>query len=180
MSVMARSAVTLVVAAFGLSWCLIGCGSDKPPAAPPTPVASSPSAAPVGPPPPAPLPPPSALTDVLYRLTDPAVPGGEKLALIQESNPADASALDRFTKALGDNGYHPMTFDAADLAWAGDGVDAGHVVVATVIARTPPERTGGDFTFPMDFARTPDGGFQLSRESADLLFEVDAGQAPPR
>jgi hypothetical protein len=172
MSVVVRSAVILVVAAFGLC----GCGSDNPPAPPPSPVASSPSAASVGPPPPAPLPPPSALTDVLYRLADPAVPGGEKIGLIEKAGPGDAAALDRFARALADNGYHPMTFDTADLAWAPSGDD----VVATVIARTPPGHTGGDFTFPMEFARTPDGGFQLTRDSADMLLEVDAGQSPPR
>lgn len=174
MNAATRSAVTLVVAAFGVCGCLAGCGSDKPPASPPTPVSSSPAAAPVGPPPPAPLPPPSALTDVLYRLADPAVPGTEKRGIIQEAGPGEAAALDRFSKALVDNGYHPMTFDAADLAWTGDDV------VATVIARTPPGHTGGDFTFPMEFARTPAGGWQLTRDSADMLLEVDAGQNPPR
>ncbi|KUI21776.1 hypothetical protein AU195_02960 [Mycobacterium sp. IS-1496] len=175
MTAVVRSAVTLVVAAFGLSWCLSGCGSDNPPAPPPAPVSSTPAAAPA-PPVPAPLPPPIALTDVLYRLADPAVPGTEKLGLVEDAGPGDAAALDRFGKALADNGYHPMTFDAADLAWAAESDD----VVATVIARTPPGRTGGDFTFPMQFARTPDGGWQLTRDSADTLLEVDAGQSPPR
>ncbi|BCI53814.1 hypothetical protein NIIDNTM18_30920 [Mycolicibacterium litorale] len=113
---------------------------------------------------------------MLYRLADPAVPGADKLPLIEDAGPGDVAALDRFGRALADNGYHPMTFDAADLAWAANADD----VVATVIARTPPGRTGGDFTFPMEFARTPDGGWQLTRGSADLLLEVDAAQEPPR
>ncbi|TFV60767.1 hypothetical protein E4P42_04040 [Mycobacterium sp. PS03-16] len=171
------SAVTVPVAAFGLS----GCGGNAPPPAPaPTPVEQAgPPAAPSVPPPPAALPPPSALTDVMYRLTDPAVPGTEKTALIAEPGPADAAALDRFGKALTDNGYHPMTFDATDLAWAperpGD-------VLATVIGRTPPDRTGGDFTFPMQFARTPDGGWQLTRDSAEMLLDLDGdtGTGPGR
>jgi hypothetical protein len=175
MTAVVRSAVTLVVAAFGLSFGLGGCGSDNPPAPPPSPVASTPAAAPA-PPVPAPLPPPSALTDVLYRLADPNVPGAEKLVLVEDAGPGDAAALDRFGKALADNGYHPMTFDAADLAWAESADD----VMATVIARTPPGRTGGDFTYPMEFARTPDGGWQLARDSADTLLAVDAGQNPPR
>jgi hypothetical protein len=176
MTAVVRSAVTVLVAAFGLC----GCGSDKPPAPAPSSAVSSAPAAPAYPPPPAPLPPPSALTDVLYRLADPAVPGGQKLTLIADAGPGDAAALDRFGKALADNGYHPMTFDAADLAWASSGDAAVDDVVATVIARTPPGRTGGDFTFPMEFARTPDGGWQLTRDSADMLLEVDAAQNPPR
>ncbi|MCV7268601.1 hypothetical protein [Mycolicibacterium doricum] len=175
MTAVVRSAVTVLVAAFGLSVGLGGCGSDKPPAPAPSPVASTPAAA-AAPAVPAPLPPPSALTDVLYRLADPNVPGTEKLGLVEDAGPGDAATLDRFGKALADNGYHPMTFDAADLAWAAAADD----VVATVIARTPPGRTGGDFTFPMEFARTPDGGWQLTRDSADTLLEVDAGQGPPR
>lgn len=171
-----RNAVTVLVAAFGLSVALNGCGSDRPPAPAPTTSSSPAIAAPAPAPPPAPLPPPSALTDVLYRLADPNVPGAEKLILIEDSGPGDVVALDRFAKALADNGYHPMTFDAADLAWAADTDD----VVATVIARTPPGHTGGDFTFPMEFARTPDGAWHLTRDSADMLFAVDAAQEPPR
>ncbi|MGE2713795.1 hypothetical protein ACQI4L_07050 [Mycolicibacterium litorale] len=175
MTALVRSAVTVLVAAFGLSVGLGGCGSDRPPAPAPT-TAASPAPAPALAPPPAPLPPPSALTDVLYRLADPAVPGAQKLDLIEDAGPGDVAALDRFGKALADNGYHPMTFDAADLAWAANADD----VVATVIARTPPGRTGGDFTFPMEFARTTDGAWQLTRGSADMLLEVDAAQEPPR
>ncbi|WP_193047438.1 hypothetical protein [Mycolicibacterium baixiangningiae] len=176
MTAVVRSAVTVLVAAFGLSVGLGGCGSDKPPAPGPSSTVASAPAAPAYPPPPAPLPPPSALTDVLYRLADPAVPGAQKLSLIADAGPGDAAALDRFGKALADNGYHPMTFDAAGLAWAATADD----VVATVIARTPPGRTGGDFTFPMEFARTPDGGWQLTRDSTDMLLEVDTAQNPPR
>jgi hypothetical protein len=158
------SAATVLVAALGLC----GCSADQPPpAASPTPpttpaVAQAPPAA-------APLPPPSALTDVLYRLTDIAVAGPDKVGLVQAATPADAAALDRFGRALADNGYHPMTFDAADLAWSDS--DPGNVV-ATVIARTPPGRDGGDFTYPMEFARTPDGGWQLTHATAEMLLEL--------
>ncbi|BBY15537.1 hypothetical protein [Mycolicibacterium litorale] len=175
MTAVVRSAVTILVAAFGLC----GCGSDKPPAPAPTAATSAP-AAPAVAPPPAPLPPPSALTDVLYRLADPNVPGAQRAGLIEDAGPGDAAALDRFGRALADNGYHPMTFDAADLAWTATGDADGDDVVATVIARTPPGRTGGDFTFPMEFAHTPDGGWLLTRDSADMLLEVDAAQNPPR
>ena len=41
-------------------------------------------------------------------------------------------------------------------------------------------RTDGDFTFPMEFAPTPDGGWLLTRDSADMLLEVNVGQSPPR
>lgn len=171
-----QTAVTVLVAAFGLSVGLGGCGSDKPPAPVPSAAVSSAPAAPPVPPPPAPLPPPSALTDVLYRLADPNAPGTQRAGLIEDAGPGDPAALDRFGRALADNGYHLMTFDAADLTWTA----AGDEVVATVIARTPPGRTDGDFTFPMEFAPTPDGGWLLTRDSADMLLEVDAGQSPPR
>ncbi|MCZ8380795.1 hypothetical protein O6P37_18155 [Mycobacterium sp. CPCC 205372] len=162
------------MAAFGL----VGCSADAPQPAPAPPARSTPA----GPPPApvaAPLPPPSALTDVLYRLADVNVPGAEKTTFVEEATNADTEALDRFGRALTDNGYHPMTFDAADLAWSES--DPGNVT-ATVIARTPAGREGGDFTFPMEFARTPDGGWQLTHETAELLFALNApaAPAPPR
>lgn len=168
------SAVTVSVAAFGL----VGCSSEpaRPAAPPPAPTTSV--AAPV-PGAPAPLPPPSALTEVLYRIADPAVPGAEKIGLVEQATAADTTALDGFGRALADNGYHPMTFDVADLAWSAEDPDT---LVATVIARTPPGREGGDFSYPMEFTRAPDGSWQLTHETAELLFEIGtpATPTPPR
>lgn len=163
------SAATVTVAAFGLS----GCGDDSPPPAPPPSTSvSSPVAAP---PPAAPLPAPDALTDVLYRLADVNAPGEARAALVQDSGPGDAAALDRFGKALADNGFLPLTFEARDLAWSptrsGD-------VTATVVVTTPNPQAG-EFSFPMEFA--PQGsGWSLTRETADLLLDFGAAQDPPR
>ncbi|HVQ49331.1 MAG TPA: hypothetical protein VMS92_04720, partial [Mycobacterium sp.] len=105
-----------IVAALGLS----GCSDDTNSAPSPTPVplnkppTVSPTPTDAG----APLPSPTGLTDVMGRLADPAIPGTDKVGLVQNGTPADAAALDRFAKALHDSGYEPLTFEAADLMWA--------------------------------------------------------------
>ena len=141
------SATTFVVA-FGLS----GCGAEPIPAAPETsasaPVIGTQSA------PQAPLPPPEALTGVLTRLADPAVPGTQKIALVQYATPEDGAALDRFARATVDGGLAPLIFTATDLSW---------------------------FTFPMQFT-LHEGAWQLTRVTADQLLElgpVPTGE-PPR
>lgn len=125
-------------------------------------------------PPTAPVPPPDALTDVLYRLADPSVPGTDKLILIEGATPDSAPALDKFANALLDGGYAPMTFTARDIAWsdrrAGD-------VVATVDVTTPNPGTSG-FTFPMEF-KPHQGGWQLSQQTADMLLAFSTSQPAP-
>ena len=96
------------MAALGLS----GCTTPGPPPATP---GSSVTAATV---PAHPLPDPVALTDVVAQMSDPAVPGTEKLGLIDGSSAADASAMDGFAKALADNHLLPLTVTATDLAWS--------------------------------------------------------------
>lgn len=133
--------------------------------APPTPPARG------GPP----LPASAALTDVMGRLADPAVPGDQKITLIENGTADEASGLDRFAIALRDNGALPLTFEVRDMAWSQ--ADPGNVV-ATVVVRTNNPQTG-EFTFPMEFA--PSGeSWQLTRRTADLLLELDGepGQAP--
>ncbi|HTM86359.1 MAG TPA: hypothetical protein VL179_15940, partial [Mycobacterium sp.] len=76
------------------------------------------------------LPDPGALTDVLYRLADPGVPGTDKLNLVQGAADSDAIALDRFATAMYDNGFRPPTFEAGDVGWSAAG--APDDVVATV------------------------------------------------
>jgi hypothetical protein len=174
-TILVRSAVTCV-AALGLGGCLGGCAQDEHPAATPppaTPSAVESTAAPAVPIPDTPggppLPPPAALTDVMARLSDPAVPGDQKLTLIEDAAPGEAVALDRFAAALRDNGSLPLTFEARDLAWSQSA--PGHVVATVVI--TPANPPDGQFTFPMEFAPA-DGTWQLTRQTADLLLALDA------
>jgi len=160
-----RSTVTGALVVAGLGLC--GCSPAAPsgPAAAPVTVRPSPAAAPQ--PAPGPLPPAEALTDVMYRLADPAVPGPGKLVLVADSSAPDAAALDRFAAALRDGGFSPVTFTATDIRWSqtrpGD-------AVATIAVTTVNPADPGGFTFPMEFAPAPGGGWQLSRDTAEMLF----------
>ncbi|MFN3002433.1 hypothetical protein [Mycolicibacterium wolinskyi] len=164
------SAATVTVAALGLS----GCGNDDRPAATP---ATSPTASELMPPPPPPadpLPAPDALTGVLYRLADVNVPGAEKVNLVEQSTPDDAAALDKFGRALVDNGFTPLSFEATDLAWSQS--EPGNVV-ATINVSTAGDEPSRRFSFPMEFTQSgPD--WQLTRHTADLLLEMGAAAAP--
>ncbi|MDX1886680.1 hypothetical protein [Mycolicibacterium sp. 120270] len=152
-----------MVAAFGLC----GCDSPPPPAAPDTETTST-----VASPAPAatPLPPPEALIDVLNRLSDPAVPGADKVGLVELATADDAAALDTFGKALADNGALPLTFEAVDLRWSE--TEAGNVVatVNVTTANKPP----GQFSFPMEFAPVANG-WELTRKTANLLLDFGEG-----
>ncbi|BBZ04082.1 hypothetical protein MCHIJ_35190 [Mycolicibacterium chitae] len=152
------SAATIFVAAFGLSGC-----SDDPGAEPRAPVTPTTTSAPA--PAVAPLPDPAALTDVLARLSDPAIPGDAKLPLVEGATPDQAGALDGFAKALADNQLLPLSFTATELSWSE--ADPGNVW-ATVTA-TPAKPESGPLTFPMEFQPAGDG-WQLTRETADLLL----------
>jgi hypothetical protein len=164
------SAVT-IVAALGLS----GCSDDTSSAPSPTPVpltkppTDSPSPTDTG----APLPSPTALTDLMGRLADPAIPGTDKIGLVQYGTPADAVALDRFAKALHDSGYAPLTFEAGDLLWAQD--QTGNVIANITIKASNPQTTGQDLQFPMEFSPQGDS-WQLTRQTANLLLQY--GQQP--
>jgi hypothetical protein len=164
------SAVT-IVAALGLS----GCSDDTSSAPSPTPVpltnppTVSPSPTDTG----APLPSPTALTDVMGRLADPAIPGTDKIGLVQDGTPADAVALDRFAKALHDSGYAPLTFEAGDLLWAQD--QTGNVIANITIKASNPQTAGQDLQFPMEFSPQGDS-WQLTRQTANLLLQY--GQQP--
>ncbi len=118
-------------------------------------------------PPSAPLPPAEALTDVLSRLADPAVPGSNKLNLVQGSTPEAAAALDRFTNAARDGGYLPMTFTAKNIAWSA--TDPSCVMATVVVTTANPDRR--EFTFPMEFTSSQ-GGWQLSRKTAEMLLAL--------
>lgn len=159
-----------IVAALGLAGC-----SSHPAAPDPATELAPPSTTSAVLPQPGGLPAPEALTEVLYRLADPGVPGAEKLNLVEGTTVADAATLDKFAKALLDNGYTPPTFEATDIAWAdSDPTD----VVATIAANKPDTEDG--FSIPMEF-KPHQGGWRLSQDTFDMLlnFETPAA-APPR
>jgi hypothetical protein len=171
----ALSALCAAVAAavLGLSGCSSHgskpSSSDAQSAAPVPGATSSPPTAP----PAAPLPTPDALTDVLGRLADPNVPGTNKLNLVEGATPESAATLDKFTNALRDNGYQPMTFVADNIAWS-DRNPAD--VVATITVKTA-RANNGVFTFPMEF--TPfQGGWQLSKRTAQMLLALGNSPGP--
>lgn len=173
-TVLVLSAAT-TVAALGLS----GCSEPSPPAVSPSVETSPPPS--VGMPVPAvpapggpPLPPGSALIDVMSRLSDPAIPGDQKIALVEQSTPDEAPSLDRFGIALRDNGSLPLAFETRDLAWSQ--ANPGNVVATVVIRTANPQ--GGEFVYPMEFVPAA-GSWQLTRQTADLLLQLDDGTAPP-
>lgn len=154
-----------VVAAAGLSGCSSShTGSTASTSA----LAASATAAP--PPRVASVPPPQALTDVLYRLADPAVPGIEKLNLVEGASTDKAVVLDKFATALRDGGYAPMAFDATDIAWSDR--DPTDVVATIHVTAANPE--AGGFSFPMEF-KPYQGSWQLSQQTAATLLAF--GQA---
>lgn len=120
----------------------------------------------------APLPPPEALTDVLYRLADPAVPGNQKLSLVESATPDNVAALDKFPTALIDGGYAPVTFNATDIAWS----DKHPADVVATVNVSSPKRDAAGFSFPMEF-KPYQGGWQLSQQTADMLLGL--GNSPP-
>lgn len=121
-----------------------------------------------------PAPPPEALTDVLYRLADPGVPGTEKLNLVEGATSDNAITLERFATALRDGGYAPVTFGARDIAWSGR--NPADVVVTVDVGTPNPDTVG--FSFPMEF-KPYQGGWQLSRQTADMLLAFGSSQVRP-
>ncbi|CAM4431889.1 hypothetical protein MB901379_02866 [Mycobacterium basiliense] len=160
---LAASAVT-IVATLGLSGCSHDTVKRSAPSAPSVPPVTSSTFAPR---PTTPLPPPEALVDVLSRLADPAVPGVDKMDLVEGSTPETAAALDRFTTAARDGGYLPMTFAANDIAWSDR--NPSNVLATVVVTTSQPDNR--EFSFPMEF--TPfQGGWQLSRQTAEMLLTI--------
>ncbi len=175
----ALSAFTLVTA-LGVS----GCSREvaQPAAGPQTPISETDGSGPPAPAPadPGPLPPPDALSDVVARLADPAVPGAEKLALVENTTAADAAALDTFAGALRDTGFTPVTVSASELVST-----RPDDVLATITVTAPDSDSGaggGEFSFPMEFRRAGNA-WQLTRRTADMLFAFGnartAAPAPP-
>lgn len=120
------------------------------------------------------LPPPEALTDVLYRLADPAVPGTAKLALVEGATSNTAPVLDTFATALVNDGYAPVAFIARDLAWS----DRHPGEVVATVDVSAPNPGVHDFTFPMEF-KPRQGGWQLSQQTADMLLAFPVAAPVP-
>lgn len=160
-----------VIAAVGLAACSPRHSRNESAAASSLPPATSPpvAAAPVNP-----LPAPEALTEVLGRLADPNVPAINKVNLIEGATPDSAPTLEKFTNALRDNGYLPMTFVANDIAWS-DKTPAN--VKASIVVHTA-QPNNANFTFPMEFAPFQ-GGWQLSRKTAEMLLALGKPPATP-
>jgi len=155
------SAATIVVALV-----LSGCSTDEHGAS--TESASAPTSASATSTPTAqvaPLPPPDDLAKVLYRLADPAVPGSQKLDLVEGATPDSAAVFDQFANALLNSGFAPMKVDVRDVAWSDR--DPANVVANVNISSPDPH--GPKFAFPMEF--TPfQGGWQLSARTANVLL----------
>lgn len=149
---------------------LTGCDRPQHPAAQPSP---PPAAGLPAPPPPLALPAPEVLTDVLYRLADTTVPGTDKVVLVEGASADDAAELERFGKALQDNGYTPVGFTAEEIAWSE--YTPGYVRSDITVRSENPALAKG-FAFPMEF-KAHRGGWQLARQTADMLLTL--GDKPP-
>ncbi|WP_026356591.1 hypothetical protein [Mycobacterium sp. 141] len=168
---MAVLSAATCVAALGLS----GCSHDERQTATPatTPVTTSLTTAAA--PPAAPLPAPDALTGVLYRLADVNVPGANKVGLVEYSTADDAAALDKFGRALADDGFTPLNFEAKDLAWSQS--EPGNVVATITVTAPLSKDPGKQFSFPMEF--TPHGtDWLLTRRTADMLLDLGRSASP--
>ena len=114
---------------------------------------------------------------MLNRLADPNVPGIDKVNLIEGATPESATTLDGSINALRDNGYLPMSFVANNIAWSDKNPSDAAATVSVNTARG----NNGAFTFPMEFAPSQ-GGWQLSRRTAEMLLALknSPAPAPPR
>jgi hypothetical protein len=163
--------VSAAVVALGVSGCLHSQSPSAPPAAPST-ITATPTS--VAAPNTAPLPPPEALTEVLYRLADPALPGLAKLHLVEGSGPDDAPVFDKFANALLNGGFAPPTFNASDIAWS----DRDPADVTATVNVTGPDPAVTGFTFPMEF-KPHEGGWQLSQQTAATLLAFGTSHPSP-
>lgn len=159
------SVAIAIVATLGSS----GCSSQTPePAGEPASTTSQRAA-----PRPAELPAPRVLAGVLERLGDPAIPGTEKLNVVEGTTAADAAALDRFANALRDNGYTPPILTVTDVVWS-----ESHPTNADATVTVNKPGTDAGLTIPMEFAPYQ-GGWQLSEESFDMLLNLGKTSSRP-
>ena len=162
-----------IAVAFGLSGCSAGDRDASPESVPPsTSELLSSTAVPRT----APLPPPDALAAVLYRLADPAVPGLQKLSLVEGGTPENGGVFDQFADALLNGGYAPLKVDVRDIGWSDR--DPADVVANVSVSSSNPR--GPKFAFPMEF-KPYQGGWQLSARTAEVLlaFRTEPVAPPP-
>ena len=172
---MARHLQLAVAAAGAAVLALTACSSSNDKAAPASASATQPASSAVAAAVPNhPLPDPAVLTDVLNRLADPNLPGAEKITTVQGATPEQ---LDKFTKAIGDAGFSPLSFTVKDPKWS---TETQGDVEAVVTINSPSPKMGG-FAVPMSFS--PEGeGWKLSKRTSDLLLKTGtslAGTATP-
>jgi hypothetical protein len=163
-----------IAAALGLSGCS-GDEQDAPPRTTPPPATASLSPAAI--PQATPLPTPDALAGVLYQLADPAVPGLQKLNLVEGATPENGAVFDEFANALVNGGYAPVKFEIRDIGWSDR--DSADAVANVGVGSSDPH--GPRFSFPMEF-KPYQGGWQLSARTADVLlaFRNDSAAAAPK
>src|ERR1700727_533523 len=154
---------------------LPGCSNDEEGASPETsPPSTSASLSSTAAPQAAPLPPPDALAGVLYRLADAAVPGPQKLNLVEGATPENAGVFDQFSNALLSGGFTPVKFDIRDVGWSDR--DPANVMANVDVSSSNPK--GPRFSFPMAF-KPFQGGGQLSARTADVLLAFGTDPALP-
>jgi hypothetical protein len=171
-----RLTAVLSTAAIAAVFGLPGCSNDEDNASPEA-AGSSTSASPSASAAPqvAPLPAPDALAGVLYRLADAAVPGPQKLNLVEAATPESAAVFDQFANALINGGYTPVKFDVRDVNWS----DRDPTDVVANVDISSSNSHGPRFAFPMEF-KPYQGGWQLSARTADVLlaFRTDTALPP--
>jgi hypothetical protein len=170
-----RLTAVLSTAAIAAVLGLPGCANDEEDASPNTsPPSTSASLSSTAAPQAAPLPPPDALAGVLYRLADAAVPGPQKLNLVEGATPENAGVFDQFSNALLNGGFTPVKFEIRDVGWSDR--DPTDVVANVDVSSSNPK--GPRFAFPMEF-KPFQGGWQLSARTAEVLlaFQDRIGRA---
>ena len=108
---------------------------------------------------------------MLTRLSDPAVPGADKIGLVELATADDAAALDKFGKALADNGALPLTFDSHRPEMVGNRERATWWRPST--SRPPTNRRASSAS--RWSSRPVRDGWQLTRKTADLLLDFGEG-----
>lgn len=106
---------------------------------------------------------------MLNRLSDPAIPGAEKLVLVEGATDAEITTLDAFGTALRDNRMLPLAYAATDVAWS----QSRPGYVEADVTATPADPAAGAFSFPMEFKAVAESApprWQLSRQTAELLL----------
>lgn len=163
---MARHLPLVVAAAGAAVLALAACSSSSDKASPTSASASQPAAstAAAAAVPDHPLPDPAVLTDVLNRLSDPNLSGAEKVSSVQGATPEQ---LDKFTKAIGDAGFAPLSFTVKDPKWS---TETAGDVEAVVTINSPSPKMGG-FAVPMSFSPEA-GGWKLSKRTSELLLKT--------